>query len=268
MIVFSHFTLGSNNLKRSRRFYESALSPLDLVYRGDDGVLMLFGSSDKDYPHLFICTPYDGLPATWSNGFHLAFNAMSTNAVESFYEAALANGGIDDGAPGYRTHYAEDYYGAYVRDPDGNKLQAVCYANGRSHASSKSVISHITLGLTDLDRERQFYDAVMAVIGLKNLPDEGDDESMGYGYPESDLPVVYVQPPFDGRVATWGNGTHVAFHADSHKTVQEFHDTAIRYGGSSDGEPGFRSDYSHPYYACYVRDAVGNKLQAVCRKEA
>lgn len=266
--MFSHFTLGTNDMQRCRCFYEAVLAPFELVHRGEDEFMMLFGTADKDYPHLFLCKPFDKLPATWSNGFHLAFNAGSTDAVDRFYQAALDNGGIDEGAPGLRPHYAKDYYGAYVRDPDGNKLQAVCYTNGRSHASNKTVISHITLGLADLKREQRFYDAVMATIGLKNLPDEGDEESVGYGYPDTDLPVVYVQPPFDGRAATWGNGTHVAFHADNHQMVKDFYEAAVSHGGRSDGEPGYREDYSHPYYACYVRDAVGNKLQAVCRKEA
>ena len=266
--MFSHFTLGSNNLKRAKSFYETVLAPLEWVFHGQNDALMRFGSEDKDFPHLFICTPYDGLPATWSNGFHIAFNADSSQRVDAFYAAAISNGGIDEGKPGLRPHYAEDYYGAYVRDPDGNKLQAVCYENTRSHASRNSVISHITLGLADLDRERRFYDATLATLGLANLPDEGDEQSVGYGYQNADLPVVYVQPAFDGRPPTWGNGTHVAFHAETHQQVQAFHDAALSQGGSSDGEPGFRPEYTHPYYACYVRDAVGNKLQAVCRKEA
>ena len=129
------------------------------------------------------------------------------------------------------------------------------------------MISHITLGLMDLGRETAFYDAVMAALGIRKLPEEGDDESVAYGYPGKALPVVYVQPTFDGRPPTWGNGTHVAFDAENRQQVQYFHAAARKQGGSSDGEPGFRPDYSHPYYAAYVRDAVGNKLQAVCRKE-
>ena len=265
--MFSHFTLGSNDLIRSRQFYEAALASVGFVYAGGDEYMLMFSVSDKDYPHLFVCAPFDGLPATWSNGFHLAFNTSSSDKVDSFYEQALANGGFDEGAPGIRSHYAVDYYAAYVRDPDGNKLQAVCYTGGRSHTSSKPVISHITLGSADLERERRFYDAVMASIELTHLPDESDDISVAYGPADAELPVVYVGSPFDGRAATWGNGTHVAFHADSHQMVHAFHEAAIQNGGSSDGEPGFRPDYSHPYYACYVRDAVGNKLQAVCRKD-
>ncbi|MCJ8336215.1 MAG: VOC family protein, partial [Epibacterium sp.] len=67
-----------------------------------------------------------------------------------------------------------------------------------------------------------------------------------------------------GRPATWGNGTQVAFVADTKEDVRAFHDTALRLGGSSEGEPGPRPHYGENYFAAYVRDPDGNKLQAVC----
>jgi catechol 2,3-dioxygenase-like lactoylglutathione lyase family enzyme len=79
-------------------------------------------------PTLYLYTPEDGRPATWGNGTHVAFQAESRAAVAAFHAAALAAGGSDEGAPGLRPHYGESYFAAYVRDPDGNKLQAVCYA--------------------------------------------------------------------------------------------------------------------------------------------
>jgi catechol 2,3-dioxygenase-like lactoylglutathione lyase family enzyme len=73
-------------------------------------------------------SPYNGETATVGNGVHVAFKADNRAAVDAFHAAALAAGGTDEGAPGLRPHYHEHYYGAYVRDPDGNKLQAVCHA--------------------------------------------------------------------------------------------------------------------------------------------
>jgi len=78
-------------------------------------------------PRIFIYYPFDERPATWGNGTHVAFIANSRAAVDEFHKAALTNGGFDEGAPGIRKEYKPDYYAAYVRDPDGNKLQAVCY---------------------------------------------------------------------------------------------------------------------------------------------
>lgn len=266
--MFSHFTLGTDDLERAQSFYTSVLATLGqslLETAPDEGYLM-YGPPDRGHPHLFISRPFDGLPATWSNGFHIAYRVLDTAAVERFFEAALAHGGYDEGEPGMRPQYSADYYGAYVRDPDGNKLQAVCYTGGRRAGATGDIVSHITLGLADLDRERSFYSAVLGALGIVELPEESDEESSGYGIVGYELPVVYVQPTFDGRPATWGNGTHTAFAADSRDAVDRFHAAALAYGGTCDGPPGLRLNYSPNYYAAYVRDPVGNKLQAVCRK--
>lgn len=128
--MFSHFTLGSNNLNRSVRFYTPTLAALEISKIETDPSWPMHGYSpaDGDFPHLFIVSPQDGLPATWSNGFHLAFNTATTAVVDRFHAVAIASGGVDAGVPGLRPEYAKDYYGAYVRDPAGNKLHAVCRA--------------------------------------------------------------------------------------------------------------------------------------------
>ena len=265
--MFSHFTLGSNDLKRSEGFYVPVMATLgqSLVAGGSDDSYLMFAPPGEDYPHLFVCRPFDDLPATWSNGYHIAYNAPDTESVDRFHAAALAEGGYDEGAPGLRPRYAVDYYGAYVRDPDGNKLQAVCYTNGRRAGATGDVVSHITIGLADLARERAFYTAVLGTLGIVELPEEGDAESAGFGLEGSELPVVYLQPAFDGRPATWGNGTHTAFAAPDRVAVDRFHAAGLAQGGVSEGAPGLRPQYSAHYYAAYLRDALGNKLQAVCR---
>ena len=72
-------------------------------------------------------TPYDGNTATVGNGVHLAFKAENRAQGDAFHAVAMAAGGTDEGSPGLRPHYHEHYYGAYVRDLAGNKLQAVCH---------------------------------------------------------------------------------------------------------------------------------------------
>ena len=109
---------------------------------------------------------------------------------------------------------------------------------------------------------------MLGTLDLVELPDEAHDELAGFGIPGVKAPIVYVQRPFDGRPASFGNGTHVAFSAKSRDTVDRFHAAALAHGGSSEGEPGPRPHYSPNYYAAYVRDQVGNKLQAVCREPA
>ncbi len=74
----------------------------------------------------WIGTPFDQRPASVGNGSMVAFSARSRKSVDDFHAAALANGGACEGPPGLRPHYSPDFYAAYVRDPDGNKVAAVC----------------------------------------------------------------------------------------------------------------------------------------------
>jgi len=268
--MFSHFSLGSNDLLRSEAFYSALMPTLGqtLLEVSHDEGYVAFGRPGWRHPQLFIGRPFDGLPATWSHGFHIAFMAKDKEAVHQFYESAINHGGYDDGAPGLRSIYAPDYYAAYVRDPDGNKLQAVCYLEGRKAGPTGDVISHITIGHADLEKARSFYTNVLEPLGLVDIPKEGDATSAGFGFKGFRTPIVYVQLPFDGRPASFGNGTHVAFSAPSRDAVESFHAAALKSGGSSEGAPGPRPHYSADYYGAYVRDLVGNKLQAVCRKPA
>jgi catechol 2,3-dioxygenase-like lactoylglutathione lyase family enzyme len=125
-----------------------------------------------------------------------------------------------------------------------------------------SVISHITLGTNDPDRAARFYDAVLGTLGFDRLPKPP-------GKPPADekggtMPTIYLYTPEDGRPATWGNGTHIALVADTRAAVDAFHAAALRLGGRCAGAPGLRPHYGANYYAAYVRDPDGNKLQAVC----
>ncbi len=124
-----------------------------------------------------------------------------------------------------------------------------------------SVISHITLGTNDPDRAGRFYDAVLAVLGFERLPKPPGKPP---AYENGGMPTIYLYTPEDGRPATWGNGTHVAFAAQTQNAVNEFHRLALEFGGTCAGKPGPRPDYGENYYAAYVRDPDGNKLQAVC----
>ena len=79
--------------------------------------------------HFSVQVPIDGKPATVGNGTHIAFAVEDRSMVDRFYAAALEHGGSDDGAPGLRPEYDANYYGAFVRDPDGHKIEAVTYSS-------------------------------------------------------------------------------------------------------------------------------------------
>lgn len=124
--MFSHITLGTNDVARARLFYEPVMAALGVEQPFQLPGTIVFGTLTG--PKLFILSPFDGNAASAGNGPHAAFLAGSRAQVDAFHAAALAYGGSDEGAPGLRPHYHAHYYGAYVRDPDGNKLQAVCHS--------------------------------------------------------------------------------------------------------------------------------------------
>lgn len=128
-----------------------------------------------------------------------------------------------------------------------------------------TVISHITLGTNDTVRAAKFYDAVLATLAFSRLA-KPDGKPPAYEK-NGGMPTIYLYPPQDGKPATWGNGTHVAFVAETREQVRRFHEQALRHGGMDEGKPGPRPHYGANYYAAYVRDPDGNKLQAVCYAE-
>lgn len=124
--MFSHVTIGSNAVQAAGAFYDAVLKEIgfDRLYDEDDSALGYGSSGDIK---LWIMNPFNGQSATAGNGQMTAFLAASRSAVDGFYAAALENGGSDEGAPGLRPHYHENYYAAYVRDPEGNKICVVCH---------------------------------------------------------------------------------------------------------------------------------------------
>lgn len=125
--AISHITLGANNPARAAEFYDAVLGAINFQRIPKPGDKPACYARGGTFPYIYIYLPENGLPATWGNGTHVAFGAETRGEVDVFYKTALALGGTDAGAPGLRPHYGENYYAAYVRDLDGNKLQAVCY---------------------------------------------------------------------------------------------------------------------------------------------
>src|SRR5437588_11897991 len=123
MAIFTHVTVGTNDLNKARQFYDAVLAPLgykrikDLGDRGS-----CWGQSAEEF---MVLTPADGKPACPANGGTVSFEAPSRAAVAGFHKAALAAGGKDEGAVGPRGFWPDAYAG-YVRDLDGNKLAAYC----------------------------------------------------------------------------------------------------------------------------------------------
>jgi catechol 2,3-dioxygenase-like lactoylglutathione lyase family enzyme len=124
------------------------------------------------------------------------------------------------------------------------------------------MISYVTFGADDIARTKQFYDAFLPALGY--MVKEGPD-GLGYTLPEPPLqrialPAFYIKPTFDGRPASSGNGTMIAFEARNQQQVRDLHAAALASGGSDEGQPGFRASYGPRFYVGYLRDPQGNKI--------
>ncbi|MDT8844020.1 VOC family protein [Paraburkholderia fungorum] len=124
MSIFTHVTVGTNNLDQARAFYDVVLGEIGLRRLADLGESgSIWGESA---PSFFVLKPANGSPATVGNGVTISFEAPDRAAIDSFYESALAAGAKDEGAAGPRG-WAPNAYAAYVRDLDGNKLAVYCF---------------------------------------------------------------------------------------------------------------------------------------------
>lgn len=125
------------------------------------------------------------------------------------------------------------------------------------------MLLYVTLGSSDLERSGRFYDAALATLGIERRVTE--DDELGYAAPSDTRCRLWVLLPYDGKQASFGNGSMVTLEAPSRAAVDAFHAAAIANGGTDEGGPGLRPFHEH-FYACYVRDPDGNKLSAVCER--
>jgi len=121
--MLHHVSVGVRDVERAARFYDSVLGTLG--YKRVMEFLPYAVAYGDSAPELWVQLPQDRNPASVGNGVHIGFKAKSKQMIVSFHRAALAAGGTDEGAAGPRPDYGPDYFGAFVRDLDGNKLEAV-----------------------------------------------------------------------------------------------------------------------------------------------
>ena len=123
--MIDHVSLAVGDLSTAARFYEAVLAPLGLSRLVERDTTIGFG---KRYPEFWINLRTDAAPP--SDGVHVCLRAPTPDAVRAFHAAAMAGSGSDDGAPGFRPEYRDGYYAAFIRDPDGNRVEAVCFVQG------------------------------------------------------------------------------------------------------------------------------------------
>lgn len=123
--MIDHVSIAVRDLKAAERFYTALLAPLGMTkLREWPDAAVGYG---KKYPEFWI-NRRDAMPrVAEDSGLHIALRVREVAAVDAFHAAALAAGGTSDGAPGMRAHYHENYYAAFIRDPDGNRIEVVTF---------------------------------------------------------------------------------------------------------------------------------------------
>ncbi|MFN3515091.1 MAG: VOC family protein [Phenylobacterium sp.] len=119
--MIGYVTIGALDVEGALPFYDAVLGAVDYERKFLDGGWAGYGPAGGE-ADTFICPPFDGQAARAGNGIMIAFKAPSTEAVKAAHAAALANGGTDEGAPGPRPPESTSFFGAYMRDPTGNKI--------------------------------------------------------------------------------------------------------------------------------------------------
>jgi catechol 2,3-dioxygenase-like lactoylglutathione lyase family enzyme len=122
--MIDHISIPVRDLERSTRFYEAVLGPLGMSKLRDWPATAGFG---KTYPEFWLNHRPGLAPALADSGAHVCLRARGTDVVDAFHAAALRAGGTSDGAPGPRPEYHENYYAAFIRDPDGNRVEVVTF---------------------------------------------------------------------------------------------------------------------------------------------
>jgi len=248
--MIDHVGLEVSDYLRSKDFYPAALAPLGIDLMMEfEGRIGGFGRESKPFFWL-----RQGEPAA---GIHVAFAAPDSDTVDAFYAAAIGAGGEGNGPPGLRTHYHPDYYGAFVRDPDGHSVEAVHHGETRG---GENRIDHLWIRVRDLDASRRFYETVAPVVGLR-VKDGSANRFHVTGASRS-FPLVRDDPTTEN--------VHVAFPATDRATVEAFHRAALEAGFRDNGGPG-ETRY-HPGYYSASRRPAGRRCiaaaDALCSRRA
>ena len=233
--MFDHVTIRVSDRAASERFYTTVLATI-----GRDP------TNDDEWDDFSIAAADAGNPVT--RRLHIGFAAPSREHVDAFWRAGVDAGHRDDGAPGLRPEYADDYYGGFLLDPDGNSAEAVHH----SQAERRRGIDHLWIRVADLAAARRFYETVAPQTGF-HLRGEGPGRWQFRG-PDASFSIVDDTPT---------EHVHLAFPASDDATVDAFHAAATAAGYRDNGPPGERAIYHDGYYGAYVLDPDGNNVKVV-----
>ena len=238
--MFDHVTIRAADLGASERFYDAVLATIGVARTHSDEALAEWDD--------FSLAPADAeKPAT--RRLHIGFVAPSRAQVDDFWRAGTAAGYRDDGPPGPRPQYTEDYYGSFLLDPDGNSAEAVHYGSMRAGG----VIDHLWIRVVDLAASKRFYETIAQHAGFR-VATASAERAPFRGISGGSFSVLPGEPT---------EHVHMAFGVTSNESVEAFHRAATGAGYTDNGAPGERPVYHDGYYSAYVLDPDGNNVEVV-----
>jgi catechol 2,3-dioxygenase-like lactoylglutathione lyase family enzyme len=232
--VFDHVTVRVSDRAESLRFYNLVL-----------GVLGVEPSTDGEWDDFGFYEATRSIPAT--RRLHIGFAAPSREHVDAFWKAGTDAGYMDDGRPGPRPRYGDDYYGGFLRDPDGISVEAVHHDTVRQAGA----IDHVWIRVGDLERSRAFYELVAPYGGFRMAGEHPD--RVRFAGSTGSFSIVAGRPT---------ENLHMAFPGGPGE-VEGFHRAALAAGFEDNGPPGERLEYHPGYYAAFVRDPDGSNIEIV-----
>jgi catechol 2,3-dioxygenase-like lactoylglutathione lyase family enzyme len=241
--VFDHVTIRVSDRRASGRFYDTLLPTI--------GIERSFSDDHFDEWNDFSLAraAQEGLV---TRRLHVAFVAPSREHVDQFWRVGTQAGYADDGAPGLRPQYRDDYYGSFLLDPDGNSVEAVHHGGMRGGG-----IDHLWLRTSDLMAAKRFYELIAPLAGLRVRRDTAHRLQLAGA--EGSFSFVGGQPT---------EHVHMAFPSTGDAAVDAFHRTATAAGYRANGSPGERPVYHPGYYGAYVLDPDGHNVEVVNHNRA
>jgi catechol 2,3-dioxygenase-like lactoylglutathione lyase family enzyme len=236
--VFDHVTIRVSERGASERFYETVLRTLGIEQTSA-------GQDFTEWDDFSLSQADDEDPVT--RRLHVGFAAPSRAHVDEFWRVGTEAGFDEDGAPGPRPQYRDDYYGAFLLDPDGNSVEAVHHGAVRGAG-----IDHLWIRVADVPAAKRFYETVAPHAGFR----------LKHDTPER-AQFVGESGSFSLVSGTPTEHVHMAFPADENSTVADFHQALIQAGYRDNGPPRERPIYHEGYFGAYVLDPDGNNVELV-----
>jgi predicted lactoylglutathione lyase len=238
--VFDHVTIRASDRGASERFYETVLRTIGVERTHS-------GEHYAEWDDFSLAQATDEKPPT--HRLHIAFVAQSRELVDEFWRVGTEAGYRDDGAPGPRPQYRDDYYGSFLLDPDGNSAEAVHHGDVPTRTGR---IDHLWIGVSDVTAAQRFYETIALHAGFRLAHAKPDFAHFRSG--DGSFSLVARAPT---------ENVHMAFPASENSTVDGFHRAATEAGYRDNGPPGERAVYHAGYYSAFVLDPDGNNVEVV-----